>query len=89
NVPRATGSTTPKSVRRPEGVREHMSAVNRVTAQTKAPSTVSKAYSTMKQTKSPKQAPKTRSEFRATQAKMKRKREKQPIYRREMKQRKR
>ncbi|HHA4397001.1 TPA: hypothetical protein ACOBTX_000849 [Enterococcus faecium] len=89
NVPRAAGSTTPKSVRRPEGVREHMSAVNRVTAQTKAPSTVSKAYSTMKQTKSPKQAPKTRSEFRATQAKMKRKREKQPIYRREMKQRKR
>ncbi|WP_368267458.1 CD3337/EF1877 family mobilome membrane protein, partial [Enterococcus faecium] len=42
NVPRATGSTTPKSVRRPERVREHMSAVNRVTAQTKAPSTVSK-----------------------------------------------
>ena len=89
NVPRATGSTTPKSVRRPEGVREHMSAVNRVTAQTKAPSTVSKAYSTMKQTKSPKQALKTRSEFRVTQARMKRKREKQPIYRREMKQRKR
>lgn len=89
NQTKYVGSTTSKSVRRPGGVREHMSVVNRVTAQTKASSTVSKTYSPIKQTRSPKQAPKTRSEVRATQAKMKRKSEKQPIYRREMKQRKR
>lgn len=89
NVPRATGSTTPKAVRRPGVVREHMSAVNRVTAQTKETPRQKVAQTAMKSTKSPKQAPKTRSEFRATQAKVKPKREKQTIYRREMKQRKR